>query len=52
MEQIGVKNDLAKLQQLLGSKLYSNKYSFISEALQNSTDCNIVTGKQIGRAHV
>jgi len=46
MEQIGVKNDLAKLQQLLGSKLYSNKYSFISEALQNSTDAMRKCGKE------
>lgn len=38
MEQLGIKQDIAKLQQLLGSKLYSNKYSFLSEVLQNSTD--------------
>ena len=46
MEQLGVKNDVAKLQQLLGSKLYSNKYSFISEVLQNSTDAMRKCGKQ------
>lgn len=46
MQQLGVKNDIAKLQQLLGSKLYSNKYSFISEALQNSTDAMRKCGKQ------
>jgi len=46
MEQLGVKQDIAKLQQLLGSKLYSNKYSFLSEALQNSTDAMRKCGKQ------
>ena len=45
MVQLGIKNDVAKLQQLLGSKLYSNKYSFISEALQNSTDAMRKCGK-------
>ena len=44
--QLGVKNDPTKLQQLLGSKLYSDKYSFISEALQNSTDAMRKIGKQ------
>jgi HSP90 family molecular chaperone len=46
MEQLKVKNDPTKLQQLLGSKLYSDKYSFISEALQNSTDAMRKIGKQ------
>lgn len=46
MEQLKVKNDPSKLQQLLGSKLYSDKYSFISEALQNSTDAMRKIGKQ------
>ena len=45
MEQLQVKSDLAKLQQLLGSKLYSDKYSFIQEALQNSTDAMRKCGK-------
>ena len=45
MQQLGVKNDIAKLQQLLGSKLYSDKYSFISEVLQNSTDAMRKAGK-------
>ena len=45
MEQLQVKNDPAKLQQLLGSKLYSDKYSFIQEALQNSTDAMRKCGK-------
>ena len=45
MEQLQVKNDVAKLQQLLGSKLYSDKYSFIQEALQNSTDAMRKCGK-------
>ena len=46
MEQLQIKNDPSKLQQLLGSKLYSDKYSFISEALQNSTDAMRKIGKQ------
>jgi hypothetical protein len=46
MEQLKIKNDTTKLQQLLGSKLYSDKYSFISEALQNSTDAMRKIGKQ------
>jgi len=45
MEQLQVKADLSKLQQLLGSKLYSDKYSFIQEALQNSTDAMRKCGK-------
>ena len=45
MEQLGIKNDITKLQQLLGSKLYSDKYSFISEILQNSTDAMRKCGK-------
>lgn len=45
MEQIGIKNDVAKLQQILGSKLYSDKYSFLSETLQNSTDAMRKCGK-------
>ena len=46
MEQLGIKQDIAKLQQILGSKLYSNKYSFLSEVLQNSTDAMRKCGKQ------
>lgn len=45
LTQLQVKSDLAKLQQLLGSKLYSDKYSFIQEALQNSTDAMRKCGK-------
>lgn len=45
MQQLGVKQDIAKLQQLLGSKLYSNPYSFLSEVLQNSTDAMRKCGK-------
>ena len=46
MEQIGLKNDVVKLQQILGSKLYSSKYSFISEVCQNATDSMRKAGKQ------
>lgn len=45
MEAIGLKNDVVKLQQILGSKLYSSKYSFIVEVLQNSTDSMRKAGK-------
>jgi hypothetical protein len=45
MEQLQIKNDTLKLQQLLGSKLYSDKYSFIQECLQNSTDAMRKCGK-------
>ena len=46
MESIGLKNDVVKLQQILGSKLYSSKYSFIVEVLQNSTDSMRKAGKE------
>ena len=46
MEQVKLKNDVVKLQQILGSKLYSNKYSFISEVMQNATDSMRRAGKQ------
>ena len=45
MEQLGLKNDVVKLQQILGSKLYSSKYSFISEVCQNATDSMRKAGK-------
>jgi len=52
MEQIGVKSDISKLQQLLGSKLYSDKYSFIQEQMQNSTDAMRKCGKGDEPFHV
>lgn len=45
MQQIGVNQDLAKLQSLLGSRLYSSRFSFISEVLQNSCDAMRRAGK-------
>ena len=45
MEQLGLKNDVVKLQQILGSKLYSSSYSFISEVCQNATDSMRKAGK-------
>lgn len=45
LTQLQVKSDLAKLQQLLGSKLYSDPYSGLSEVLQNSTDAHRKCGK-------
>ena len=44
METIGIKQDIQKLQMLLGPKLYSNKMSFICEVAQNGTDIHRAMG--------
>lgn len=43
--KIQIKNDQAKLEKLLGSKLYSSQYSFIQEIAQNATDSMRRAGK-------
>lgn len=44
MEQLKLSKDIAKIHQMFGKKLYSNKYSFISELCQNAVDSHRMAG--------
>lgn len=44
MQTLKISNDISKLHQALGKKLYSDKYCFISEMCQNAVDSHRMAG--------
>lgn len=43
--ELGLSKNIEKLHQMFGKKLYSNKYSFISEICQNAVDSHRMSGQ-------
>jgi len=45
MQQLKLSNNTAKLHQMFGKRLYSDKYSFVSEICQNAVDSHRMSGQ-------
>lgn len=46
MQTLGISNNVSKLHQALGKRLYADEYSFISEICQNAVDSHRMSGQK------